>query len=473
MTTPRFDNSYASLPERFYTRLSPGPVADPSLLRLNSDLAEQIGLNVAWLESPDGLAMLSGNALPEGADPLAQVYAGHQFGGWSPQLGDGRANLLGEVAGPDGRHWDIQLKGSGPTPYSRMGDGRAALGPVLREYIMSEAMNALGVPTTRALAAVKTGEEVLRETRLPGAILTRVAPSHIRVGTFQYFAARQDHEALKALTDFTLKRHYPQLEGAAGLLRAVTHAQAKLVAHWMSLGFIHGVMNTDNTHLGGITIDYGPCAFLDVYDPAKVFSSIDQFGRYAYQAQPEIMVWNLSQLASCLLPMIDADQDRAIAQARSILEEYGEVYSKAWMAHFGTKIGLEISTDEGLILIQDLLKSMADNFVDFTLFFRTLSRQDHDGARSLFVDPTHFDTWCARWIGFDPDYTVMMAKNPARIARNHQVEAAISAANLGDLEPFNRLTDALDNPFEEREDLRDLEAAPKMQELVHQTFCGT
>ncbi|NND17649.1 MAG: YdiU family protein, partial [Silicimonas sp.] len=299
-----FDNSYARLPERFYTRMTPTPVAAPALVALNRPLAERLGLDADALASEAGIAALAGNAVPGGADPLAQVYAGHQFGGWSPQLGDGRAILLGEVVAPDGARFDVQLKGSGPTPYSRMGDGRAWLGPVLREYIVSEAMAALGVPTTRALAAVTTGEVVVREAALPGAVLTRVAASHIRVGTFQFFASRQDIDGLKALVAHALERHDPAAGDALGLLAGVVERQAALVAQWMGLGFIHGVMNTDNMTISGETIDYGPCAFMDVYHPLRVFSSIDAHGRYAYARQPDVAMWNLAQLASALLPLI-------------------------------------------------------------------------------------------------------------------------------------------------------------------------
>ncbi len=470
---PQFDNSYAALPDKFYTKLAPTQVVDPTLIRLNRGLAAQMGLDENWLGTEDGLAMLSGNQMPEGAMPLAQVYAGHQFGGWSGQLGDGRANLLGEVQGPDGQHWDIQLKGSGPTPYSRMGDGRSALGPVLREYIVSEAMAALGVPTTRALAAVTTGEIVLRDRREPGAILTRVAPSHIRVGTFQFFAANQDLDALKTLTEFTIARHYPDADDALGLLKAVIRAQAKLVAHWMSLGFIHGVMNTDNTHMGGLTIDYGPCAFMDTYHPAKVFSSIDQFGRYAYQAQPEILVWNLAQLATSLLPLIDTDDDKAVEAAKAALQDYGPAYSLAWQSRFAAKIGIANPVEDDIALVQDILTKMADNLIDFTLFFRVISQDDPTGARDLFVDPTAFDTWAENWKKRAPDAVLMRATNPALIPRNHQIQAAIEAGNNGIFAPFHRLTEALQDPFSDRVEIGDLQAPPREEELVHQTFCGT
>ncbi|NNK78937.1 MAG: YdiU family protein [Litoreibacter sp.] len=480
---PVFDNSYAALPERFYTKLDPAPVAEPALIALNEGLAEEMGLDTAWLRSEAGLAMFAGNRLPEGAEPLTQVYAGHQFGGWSPQLGDGRANLIGEIAGPDGRHWDIQLKGSGQTPYSRMGDGRAWLGPVLREYIVSEAMHAFGVPTTRALAAVSTGERVLREAPFPGAFLTRVAPSHVRVGTFQYFAARQDTDALEHLCEFTLARHYPEAtgEGALGLLRSVTRVQARLVAQWMGLGFIHGVMNTDNAHMGGLTIDYGPCAFMDSYNPAQVFSSIDQFGRYAYQAQPEILVWNLAQLASSLLPLMDADQDKAVAQARNVLHGFGAAYTEAWTKIFLAKIGLREARDGDIALVQDLLGRMAEGDADFTLTFRALAGLDTATARALFSNSEQFDDWAERWQarlsdepGEESEKTDRMRlANPAFIPRNHRIEEAIQFALAGDYGPFERLVSALATPFEDQPAHVALQQPPAEDEIVRQTFCGT
>lgn len=471
MSAPIFDNSYARLPDRFYTKLAPKPVAAPALIALNTDLAGDMGLVAAWLQSDAGVAMLAGNKMPDGAEPLAQVYAGHQFGGWSPQLGDGRANVLGEVVGPDGARWDIQLKGSGPTPYSRNGDGRAGLGPVMREYIISEAMHAFGAPTTRALAAVSSGERVQRETGVPGAILTRAAPSHIRVGTFQYFAARQDDEAVQILLNHAIARHYPEVaEGdALGFLNAVIDAQADLVARWMGLGFIHGVMNTDNTHVGGLTIDYGPCAFMDAYHPATVFSSIDHAGRYAYQGQPEVLVWNLAQLATSLLPLIDSDRDAAVKAAQAALARFGDVYTASWKRVFFAKIGFAVGTDAHVVLVQDLLTRMADNQADFTRVFRAMARGQ--GAREEFVDPTSFDEWEAKWGGGDAQ--IMRAANPAIIPRNHRVEEAIAAGMKGDYAPFHRLNHALAQPFEDDPQFADLEAAPSAQQMVRQTFCGT
>lgn len=471
-TAPLFDNRYATLPERFYTKMQATPVGAPKLLRLNKGLAKEMGLDANWLSSDDGLNMLAGNAMPSGADPLAQVYAGHQFGGWSPRLGDGRALLVGEVAAPDGAHWDIQLKGSGPTPYSRMGDGRAWLGPVIREYVLSEAMHALGVPTTRALAAVSTGEIVLREDRMPGAILTRTACSHLRVGTFQYFAAHQDEDGLQALLQFAITRHYPDLapDDALGFLKAVTAAQAELVARWMGLGFIHGVMNTDNCHIGGLTIDYGPCAFMDAYDPGKVFSSIDQHGRYAYGAQPEILVWNLAQLSTSLLPLINKDVDAAVKVAQEALHSFGPLYTEAWKRVFFAKLGLAQGDEAEITLVQDLLSTMAQNQADFTLTFRGLL----DGtAREQFVDPTAFDAWAEGWNAYTPDTSLMAQTNPAFIPRNHQIERAIQEAVAGDLSLFHRLCDVLARPFDDQPEHSELQMAPTAQELVRQTFCGT
>ncbi|MEO1240064.1 MAG: YdiU family protein, partial [Pseudomonadota bacterium] len=353
-----FDNTFARLPAGFFAELDPTPVAEPALVSLNAKLANRLGLDAQALASPEGVAILAGNGVPVGAHPLAQAYAGHQFGGFVPQLGDGRALLLGEVVTPDAQRFDVQLKGSGRTPFSRGGDGRAWLGPVMREYIVSEAMAALGVPTTRALAAVTTGETVLRERPMPGAVLTRVAASHIRVGTFQYFAVRQDLAALKQLTDYVTQRHYPDADGALDLLNAVVGAQARLVAHWMALGFIHGVMNTDNTTISGETIDYGPCAFMDDYHPLKVFSSIDAHGRYAYARQPEVLVWNLAQLASALLPLIDTDQDRAVERATEAVHSFPDIYAAAWLTAFRAKLGLVTAEDGDKELIEGLLTEM-------------------------------------------------------------------------------------------------------------------
>jgi serine/tyrosine/threonine adenylyltransferase len=470
-----FDNSYGRLPDRFYTRMPPRPVTAPKLVSVNESLARSLGIDPDALRSRDGISMLAGNAVPEGADPLAQVYAGHQFGGWNPQLGDGRALLLGEVVDANGMRRDIQLKGSGPTPYSRMGDGRAWVGPVLREYIVSEAMHALGIPTTRALAAVTTGEEIFRERPLPGAVLTRVAASHIRVGTFQFFAARHDSEALEALTRYAIERHYPEAEGALGLLDAVIAAQAKLVALWMGVGFIHGVMNTDNTAISGETIDYGPCAFMDTYVPGKVFSSIDSFGRYAYNRQPDIMVWNLAQLATALLPVMGLGQDEAIEAATASVHRFPDLFRDAWGNVFRAKLGLATAEEGDEDLIHRFLDLMANGRADFTNAFRALGSGT---ARDQFLDPNAFDAWEADWqarTARDPGDTqaILAGTNPSIIPRNHRIEEAIAAAVAQDFTPFERLTKALADPFSEQPDVADLRRPPAEGEEVLQTFCGT
>ncbi|MFM2356545.1 MAG: hypothetical protein RLZZ528_2281 [Pseudomonadota bacterium] len=469
----RFDNSYARLPQRFHARQDPVPVREPSLLALNGALADRLGLDAAALRSPEGLAVLAGNAVPEGAAPLAQAYAGHQFGGWNPQLGDGRAILLGEVLAPDGARFDIALKGSGQTPFSRRGDGRAWLGPVLREYIVSEAMAAMGVPTTRALAAVATGETVWRETGLPGAVLTRVAASHIRVGTFQYFAAREDTEALDLLTRHVIGRHYPEAETPLALIGAVATRQAKLVARWMGLGFIHCVMNTDNMAISGETIDYGPCAFMDGYHPRMVFSSIDHQGRYAYANQPQIALWNLAQFASCLLPLM-GDEATAVEEATATLEVFRTVYQAEWLRVFGAKVGFAAPSPEDFALIEGLLALMAEQTADFTRVFRGLG----DGTtQDEFVDRAPFLAWHEAWQdrlrGERDAAAVMAAANPARIPRNHRIEAAIAAVVQGDLAPFQRLNAALASPFQADTAFDDLTRAPLEDERVRRTFCGT
>ncbi len=470
-----FDNSYGRLPERFFTRMPPKPVAAPRLVALNLALAEDLGIDPEALAAPEGVAVLAGNRVPEGADPLAQVYAGHQFGGWAPQLGDGRALLLGEVVDVSGVRRDIQLKGSGPTPYSRMGDGRAWLGPVLREYLVSEAMHALGIPTTRALAAVATGQPVLRERALPGAVLTRVASSHIRVGTFQYFAARQDVAALEALTAHVIARHYPEAEGPLGLLDAVVAAQARLVAAWLGVGFIHGVMNTDNTGVAGETIDYGPCAFMDRFEPGKVFSSIDTFGRYAYDRQPDVMIWNLAQFATALLPVMGEDRAAAVEAATEAVHRFPALFIEAWTGVFRAKLGLAGAEAEDELLIHRFLGLMAEGQADFTNAFRALGST---AARDQFLDPEAFDAWEAEWkarLARDPgDAAVILAgANPVLIPRNHRIEEAISAAVSGDFGPFERLGRALARPFEELPEFADLRRPPEPGEEVRQTFCGT
>ncbi len=468
-----FDNSYARLDDRFYTKMAPTPVKAPTLIALNQSLAAQLGLDAATLGEPDGVAALAGNFTPDGAEPLAQVYAGHQFGGWSPRLGDGRAILLGEIIGRDGERYDIQLKGSGPTPYSRMGDGRAWVGPVLREYIVSEAMHALGVPTTRALAAIATGETVIRETPLPGAVFTRVAASHIRVGTFQYFASQQDTEALAALTDHTLARHFPDAKGALGLLDGVVAKQANLIARWMGFGFVHGVMNTDNMTISGETIDYGPCAYMDRYHPMQVFSSIDQQGRYAYGRQPDMAMWNLAQLASALLPLIGG-----VAPAQASIDRFPDLFRSAWLRVFRAKIGLQSEAANDTDLINDLLDRMAQGQADFTNTFRALGT---DKARDEFVDPSTYDDWERNWRDRlatekttpQERLSEMHRANPALIARTHRIEQAIQAGVAGDFSVFERLVKALETPFAEPGEMIDLTRPPLNDEVVPQTFCGT
>ena len=479
--TPRFpfDNSYARLPDRFYTRQAPARVTAPRLVAVNRALVARLGIDLPE-DDAEIASLFAGNTIPEGAAPLAQVYAGHQFGGWSPRLGDGRAILLGEVVAPDGARFDIQLKGAGQTPYSRMGDGRAWLGPVLREYIVSEAMAAMGIPTTRALAAVTTGEIVQREGFLPGAIFTRVASSHIRVGTFQYFAARKDVEALQALCDHAIARHYPGVEGAVGLLDAVIGAQARLIAQWMGVGFIHGVMNTDNMAISGETIDYGPCAFMDAYHPDTVFSSIDQFGRYSYANQPQIAVWNLAQLATALLPLIP-DRDEGIAVFTAAVNGFSERFDAEWHAVLAAKLGLRDQQAGDAALALDLLELMAENSADFTRTFRALSAPDPSWAREEFIDPTAMDAWLIRWrarlaqedVTAEDRVARMRAANPARIPRNHRIEAVIAAAVDGDYAPFLALMTALADPFAEDASLAAFEAAPMDGEHVTRTFCGT
>ena len=479
-----FDNSYARLPDGFFARVRPTPVAEPRLLLLNEPLVRDLGLDVGQLRAPGGVSTLAGNALPDGADPLAMAYAGHQFGNWVPQLGDGRAILLGEILDDAGTRRDLQLKGAGRTPFSRGGDGRAWLGPVLREYVVSEAMAALGVPTTRALAAVATGETVLRETALPGAVLTRVARSHVRVGTFQFFIARGDIDAVRALVEHVARRHYPETLEAdnppLALLEAVIAAQAELVSHWQSIGFVHGVMNTDNCSISGDTIDYGPCAFLDDYDPETVFSSIDRAGRYAYRNQPQLAQWNLANLAQCLLPLIDEDGERAIALAQAAVDAFDACHEAAWQRRFAAKLGLADTRPDDAELVRDLLDTMASGHADFTLAFRRLS-DDATTARTLYDEPAAFDAWHSRWldrVADDPRpaserAAAMQRINPAVIPRNHRVEAMIVAAVAGDLEPLDTLVSTLADPFSGDADASELTTPPEPGERVTATFCGT
>ncbi|KQT54676.1 hypothetical protein ASG43_03610 [Aureimonas sp. Leaf454] len=485
-----FDNSYARLDAPFHRPTLPTPVPAPRLVQLNRPLAEELGLDPDALDSQEGAEILSGNRIPRGAEPIAAAYAGHQFGNFVPQLGDGRAILLGEVVDRAGRRRDIQLKGSGPTPFSRGGDGRAALGPVLREYIVSEAMAALGIPTTRALAAVATGEPVYRETALPGAVLTRVAASHVRIGTFQFLAARGDDDAIGRLADHVIARHDPQAAEAPNpyraLLEGVARRQARLVARWMQVGFIHGVMNTDNMSISGETIDYGPCAFMDGYDPATVFSSIDRNGRYAYANQPGIAQWNLTRLAECLLSRLDPDESRAIEIAQDILAGFAEAFNAAYVQGFREKIGLHDEQDEDAALIQDLLGRMARETADFTLTFRGLGTaaetpEADASVRALFADPAAYDGWAVRWrarlaaesLAPAARKAAMDAVNPAVIPRNHRVEEALAAAIAGDTAPFERLNAALARPYEDRPDFASYAALPPEREAAYRTFCGT
>ncbi len=486
-----FDNTYARLPARFSARVLPTKVPAPRVVMVNRGLAELLGLDADALASPEGAQVLAGNAVPEDADAVALAYAGHQFGGFSPQLGDGRAILLGEIVGRDGRRRDVQLKGAGRTPFSRGGDGRAALGPVLREYVVSEAMAALGVPTTRALAAVTTGAIVAREEMLPGAVLTRVAASHIRVGTFEFFAARDDREALATLASYALARHYPDAVGssndASALLERVVAAQAELVARWLGVGFVHGVMNTDNTSVSGETIDYGPCAFLDEYDPKKRFSSIDRGGRYAFANQPPIAQWNLARLAESLLPLLDDNEERAVVLATERLDRFPELFGAAYGRVMRAKVGLTRDDPGDLALVADLQSRMAANVVDYTVFFRALcDAAADDGAddevADLFDEPGAFHEWAAAWrhrlatedVAPAERAAAMRRANPALIPRNHRIEEAIQAAmRRDDFGPFETLVRAVERPFDDVPEFVHLREPPAPGERVTATFCGT
>jgi uncharacterized protein YdiU (UPF0061 family) len=486
-----FDNSYARLPDRFFVRQRPVAVGVPRLVRLNIALASRLGLDADQLATAQGVQILAGNHVPEGGEPLAMAYAGHQFGTFVPQLGDGRAILLGEVIDRDGVRRDIQLKGAGRTPFSRAGDGRAALGPVLREYIVSEAMATLGIPTTRALAAVTTGETVWRETPLPGAVLVRVATSHIRVGTFQFFACRGDRDAVRQLADYVIARHYPDARETEhpyrALLASVTARQAELVAKWLLIGFVHGVMNTDNMSIAGETIDYGPCAFMDAYHPNTVYSSIDSMGRYAYSNQPRIAQWNLARFAETLLPLLAEDENGAVEAAEQTIAAFAGRFEGAYAAGLSRKLGLLQQRTDDMVLALDLLKRMADNGADFTLTFRGLGDAADNpeavaGVRNLFADPTAFDDWAPQWRHRLADErndsnlrkATMHTANPAFIPRNHLVEEAISAAvNNDNFAPFETLLAVLSAPFEHQPDFARYAAPPRPDQVVHQTFCGT
>ncbi len=490
---PRFDldDSFARELAGLYEPWAPVPVADPSLLVLNEPLAAELGLDPETLRSAEAVAVLAGNAVPEGVTTLAQAYAGHQFGGYSPRLGDGRALLLGEFVSADGTRRDLHLKGSGRTPFARGGDGRAAVGPMLREYLIGEAMHALGIPTTRALAVVATGEAIVREVdgrhaQVPGAVLARVASSHLRVGTFQYASATGDRELLQAVTDHAIARHAPAAADAdnpaLALFGHVVTAQAELVAQWMAVGFIHGVMNTDNTTISGETIDYGPCAFMESYDPATVFSSIDHGGRYAYGNQPAITTWNLARLAEALLPLFDDDTDTAIAQATEVLQRFPERFHGAWSIAMHDRLGLTAGDPDGDALVADLLALMHEQRVDYTSGLRSLSsaaRGDANAARALYVEPGEFDAWRERWearLGDDRHAIAdgMDRVNPVYIPRNHVVEEVLTAASWGEIGAFDELLDAVTHPFEERAGWERYAApAPPESTAGYRTFCGT
>ena len=490
-----FDNTYARLPEHFFARLPPTRVAAPRLIKLNVPLAESLGLDPDQLASPEGVEILAGNRIAEGSEPLAIAYAGHQFGHFVPQLGDGRTNLLGEVVATDGLRYDLQLKGSGPTPFSRRGDGRAALGPVLREYLLSEAMHALGVPSTRALAAVTTGEVVYRETPVPGAVFTRVAASHLRVGTFQYFLGKNDIEGLRTLADYAISRHYPDANNTASpyrsLLTGVVSRHAELVAQWMLLGFIHGVMNTDNTSISGETIDYGPCAFMEAFDPRCVFSSIDRQGRYAYANQPHAAQWNLARFAETLLHLLTEEagtQEAALAWAYEALEAFSLRFEQAHLAGMRRKLGLITEREGDAALAQDLLNRMAANQADFTLTFHRLceaAAANADGeanVSTLSSDPAAFNEWTKQWrqrLAEEPAsprerIRRMQKANPLFIPRNHLVEAAITAAvEQQDLHPFEDLLSVILRPYEDRPGMQPYSTPASPEQRVIATFCGT
>ncbi|MFH1914242.1 MAG: protein adenylyltransferase SelO [Pseudomonadota bacterium] len=478
-----FDNSYARLPGSLYTRIDPVPVRAPRLAVLNRALCESLGLDARALDSDAGAAILSGNLLPEGAQPLAQAYAGHQFGSFT-MLGDGRAILLGEQITPQRERFDIQLKGSGQTPFSRSGDGRAALGPMLREYIISEAMHGLGIPTTRSLAVVVTGEPVQRETSLRGAILTRVAASHIRVGTFEYLSARSDLEGLQALADHVLDRHFPALKDDAnpylGLFHTVMQRQASLVAKWLHVGFIHGVMNTDNMSICGDTIDYGPCAFMDAYDPATVFSSIDQGGRYAYGNQPHMAQWNLARFGETLLPLLHKDQRKAVALVQEAIQAFPDLFRSVWLSGMRDKLGLLTQEPDDLSLVKDLLAGMQETQADYTNTLRRLASVAMPQTPA-FQAPA-LKEWLSRWQarltrqpqGLDAARSLMRAHNPALIARNHLVEEVLEQATRHeDYAPLERLLAALSNPYEERPEDALYRQPPGPSAQPYQTFCGT
>ena len=485
-----FDNSYARLPGKFYTRQNPVPVSAPSLIRINHTLAQKLDIDPVWLESDEGISIVAGNKVSDGGEPIATVYAGHQFGGWNPQLGDGRAILLGEVLNKQNERYDFQLKGSGPTPYSRGSDGRAPLGPILREYIVSEAMAAFGIPTTRTLAAATTGDPVYRQGIIPGAILVRIAKSHIRIGTFEFFSFRDDQESLRLLTDHVIQRHYPeaaeQKNPVLAMLDAVIENQAHLIASWQQIGFIHGVMNTDNMLLSGETIDYGPCAFMDEYHPGTVFSSIDRNGRYAYGNQPAIGHWNLRHLAQVLIPLLNKNREKARELAQDSINKYMGLLTKSYQNGMMMKLGLCNVMPDDIKLIEDLLAIMAEEKMDYTLTFRYLSDLAGDDAREgvgdLITFSERFSFWLERWkkrVVLDAQTSIqrqarMYARNPVFIPRNHLIEEVIQAAvGEGDFNLFHQLVDILTHPFEYKSALKKYALAPRPEQVVNETFCGT
>ena len=478
-----FDNSYAKLPNNFYRKTEPTPVSNPTLIKLNTLLAKQLGLNTKQLNSQKGTDFFAGNFIAPQSDSIALAYAGHQFGHFVPQLGDGRAVLLGEIADTQGQHLDLQLKGSGQTPFSRRGDGRAALGPIIREYIVSEAMHALGVRTTRSLAFVTTGEPVFRETALPGAIITRVASSHIRVGTFEYFAEKGDVESIKTLSDYTIARHCQQCAGEENpyieLLKEIMDRQAKLIASWMGVGFIHGVMNTDNTSIAGETIDYGPCAFMDEYNPAQVFSSIDRHSRYAYINQPYVAQWNLSRFAQSLLPLLDKDMNNAVEVAEELIADFYPQYKVYWLDIMRKKIGLSMPHDEDESLITELLSIMYQTHSDFTNSFRSLCSPRR---RNNAIGSPDFQVWLKKWKARlkkenknqKECSTLMQSVNPAFIPRNHRIEDVIkSAIEENDFSLMEELITVLSNPYKDQPKFSYYATSPKPEEIVTETFCGT
>jgi uncharacterized protein YdiU (UPF0061 family) len=478
----QLESTYAKLPGVFFSKLYPTPVRQPKIVIFNERLANEIGLDFSSMSVEERTQLLSGNLVPEGSVPLAQAYAGHQFGNFT-MLGDGRALVLGEHLTPSGQRLDLQFKGSGRTPYSRGGDGRAALGPMLREYILSEAMHGLGIPTTRSLAVLTTGEKVMRKNELPGAILTRIASSHLRVGTFEFASLHEDKAITQALLDYLINRHFPAIKEkenqALALLEAAVEQQADLITHWMRVGFIHGVMNTDNMALSGETIDYGPCAFMDVFAPDTVFSSIDNKGRYTYANQPFIAQWNLARLAESLLPLMHEEREDAVGMAEDSLNAFELVYKTKWLTMMGSKLGLFQAEEGDEKLVTDMLDWMHENKTDFNNTFRDLSNGELPDEEPYATQSVQ--AWNARWQArirkeeqdLESSFALMRSVNPAVIPRNHKVEDALQAGEEGNLEPFHELLKALENPYEDGDHLQPYQTPPKPEEKVLQTFCGT